>query len=78
MGEGSIEVDLVNLQSYSMNETTWYASIGAGMNLGDVDTNLHKTGRAFAHGVCPGVGIGGHATIVSLPFCICGPDWPGI
>lgn len=68
MGEGSIEVDLVNFQNYSMDETTWYATIGAGMNLGDVDTHLHETGRAFAHGVCPGVGIGGHATIVSMPY----------
>lgn len=65
LGDGAVAVDLVNLQSYSMNETTWYATIGAGMKLGDVDDNLHKTGRAFAHGVCPGVGIGGHATIVS-------------
>lgn len=66
LGDNAIVVDLVNMQHYSMNETTWYATIGAGMKLGDVDTNLDKTGRAFAHGVCPGVGIGGHATIVSL------------
>lgn len=66
LGDGAITVDLVNMQQYSMNETTWYATIGAGMTLGDVDTNLHETGRAFAHGVCPGVGIGGHATIGGL------------
>lgn len=65
LGDGAVVVDLVNLQQYSMNKTTWYATIGAGMKLGNIDTNLHKTGRAFAHGVCPGVGIGGHATIVS-------------
>lgn len=65
LGDGALTVDLVNLQHYSMNETTWYATIGAGMKLGKVDTNLTQTGRAFAHGVCPGVGIGGHATIVS-------------
>lgn len=66
LGDGALVVDLVNLQHYSLNETTWYATIGAGMKLGDVDENLDKAGRAFAHGVCPGVGIGGHATIVSL------------
>lgn len=64
--EDTIVVDLVGLQQYSMDETTWHATIGAGMKLGEVDTNLDKTGRAFAHGVCPGVGIGGHATIVSF------------
>lgn len=67
LGDGALTVDLVNLQRYSMNETTWYATIGAGMKLGNIDTNLTQTGRAFAHGVCPGVGIGGHATIVSFP-----------
>lgn len=66
LGDGALTVDLVNLQGYSMDETTWQATIGAGMTLGDVDTELHKTGRAFAHGVCPGVGIGGHATIGGL------------
>lgn len=65
LGDGALTIDLVNLQQYSMNETTWYATIGAGMKLGDIDSNLTQTGRAFAHGVCPGVGIGGHATIVS-------------
>lgn len=66
LGNDAVAVDLVNMQKYSMNETTWYATIGAGTNLGDVDTKLHETGRAFAHGVCPGVGIGGHATIGGL------------
>jgi len=48
-----------------MDKVTWYATIGAGTLLGDVTTKLHDAGgRAFAHGVCPGVGIGGHATIV--------------
>lgn len=76
LGNDAITMDLVNLQQYSMNQTTWYATIGAGMTLGDVDANLHKTGRAFAHGVCPGVGIGGHATIVSLTsMCLPRPKY---
>ncbi|KAF3762891.1 FAD-binding domain-containing protein [Cryphonectria parasitica EP155] len=66
LGDEAVAVDMTNLQDYSMNETTWYATIGAGMKLGDVDRNLHKTGRAFAHGVCPGVGLGGHATVGGL------------
>lgn len=64
--DGEIAIDLVNLQGFSMNETSWHATIGAGMRLGELDTKLHDAGaRAIAHGVCPGVGIGGHATIVS-------------
>lgn len=65
-GDGAVAVDLVHLQQYAMDETTWRATVGGGMTLGDVDAQLHKTGRAFAHGVCPGVGIGGHATIGGL------------
>lgn len=64
LGDGAITVDLVNFQNYSIDEISWYATIGAGMSLGDIDQNLHKTGRALPHGLCPGVGIGGHATVV--------------
>ena len=64
----TITADLVELQKFSMDKTTWYATIGAGTLLGDVTTKLHDAGgRAFAHGVCPVVGIGGHATIVWRP-----------
>ena len=67
LGDGQLAIDLTKLQTCTMNYTTYYATIGAGMKLGDVDSNLTSTGRTFAHGVCPGVGIGGHATIVSRP-----------
>lgn len=54
------------MQHFSMDTNTWQATIGAGTKLGDVTDRLHKNGkRAMAHGTCPGVGIGGHATIVS-------------
>ena len=56
---------MVNFQGFSMDTKTWQATIGAGSLLGDVTQRLHDNGaRAFAHGVCPGVGLGGHATIV--------------
>lgn len=45
---------------------------GLGWSLGMVDKVLHKEGRSFAHGVCPGVGIGGHATIVRCFFLLGG------
>ncbi|KAJ7804666.1 hypothetical protein B0H14DRAFT_3485964 [Mycena olivaceomarginata] len=43
------------------------ATIGSGTLLADVTTRLHAAGgRAIAHGTCPQVGIGGHATIGGL------------
>ncbi len=64
--DGAISIDMVNFQEFSMDNRTWQATIGAGTLLGDVSTRLHKAGgRAIAHGTCPGVGMGGHATIVS-------------
>lgn len=64
LGDGAVAIDLVNFNQYSIDNTTGYATIGAGLRLGEIDDHLHETGRAFAHGVCPSVGIGGHATIV--------------
>lgn len=59
-------IDLVNLKDFSMDTTTWQATFGAGYRLGELDEQLHGHGkRAVAHGTCPGVGAGGHATIVS-------------
>lgn len=50
-----------------MDTNTWQATIGSGTLLGDVTKNLHDNGkRAMAHGTCPQVGIGGHATIGGL------------
>ncbi|KAJ9161564.1 FAD-binding domain-containing protein [Coniochaeta hoffmannii] len=65
--DGAISIDMVNFQEFSMDNRTWQATIGAGTLLGDVSTRLHKAGgRAIAHGTCPGVGMGGHATIGGL------------
>ncbi|KAH8898406.1 FAD-binding domain-containing protein [Thozetella sp. PMI_491] len=62
--DGAVAIDMVNFQDFSMDNSTWQATIGSGTLLGDVTTKLHDAGgRAIAHGVCPGVGIGGHATI---------------
>ncbi|KAK8139419.1 FAD binding domain-containing protein [Apiospora sp. TS-2023a] len=65
--DGELVIDLKNMQHFSMDTNTWQATIGAGTKLGDVTDRLHKNGkRAMAHGTCPGVGIGGHATIGGL------------
>ena len=58
--DGALVVDLVHLQKFDMDTTTWKATIGAGTLLGDVTKRLHDAGgRAIAHGTCPQVGIGG-------------------
>ncbi|KAJ6489878.1 hypothetical protein C8R45DRAFT_1138716 [Mycena sanguinolenta] len=65
--DNAVVVDLANFQKFSMDNTTWQATIGAGTHLEDVVTRLSKAGgRAIAHGTCPQVGIGGHATIGGL------------
>ncbi|KAK4638794.1 hypothetical protein QC761_704440 [Podospora bellae-mahoneyi] len=65
--DGAVAIDMVNFQKFSMDTKTWYATIGAGNRLGEVDKKMHaQGGRAMAHGVCPGVGLGGHATIGGL------------
>ncbi|KAL2130750.1 hypothetical protein VTI74DRAFT_5988 [Chaetomium olivicolor] len=62
--DGAVVIDMVNFQHFSMDYTNWQATVGAGTRLGEVSKKLHDAGgRAIAHGVCPGVGIGGHATI---------------
>jgi FAD binding domain/Berberine and berberine like len=65
--DGAIVVNLQNLQQFSMDPSTFIATIGAGTLLGDLDQRLDNAGkRAIAHGTCPQVGIGGHATIGGL------------
>ncbi|KAF7561594.1 hypothetical protein G7046_g2554 [Stylonectria norvegica] len=68
--DGAVMVDLVNLKGFSMDRETWKATVGAGFRLGELDEHLHDNGgRAMAHGTCPGVGIGGHATIGASAPC---------
>ena len=65
--DGAVVVDLEKLQKFSMDESTWVATIGSGTLLGDVTTRLSDAGgRAMSHGICPQVGSGGHFTIGGL------------
>lgn len=62
-----ITIDLTHMKSIHMDwNGTHNVHIGGGARLGKIDQYLHSQRRAFAHGVCPGVGIGGHATIGGL------------
>ncbi|KAJ5710986.1 FAD linked oxidase N-terminal [Penicillium malachiteum] len=65
--DGAIVVDMKNFQQFSMNYTTWHATIGAGTLLEDITTRLYNAGkRAMAHGTSPQIGAGGHFTIGGL------------
>lgn len=61
--DGALAIDLVNLDGFSMANSTWRATVAAGIRLGALNDKLHENGgRTVAHGVCPGAGLGGHAT----------------
>lgn len=50
-----------------MDPKTFRATVGGGTLLGDLTKRMHDAGgRAMAHGTCPQVGLGGHATIGGL------------
>ncbi|CAG7946204.1 unnamed protein product [Penicillium nalgiovense] len=65
--DGAVAIKLKHLKHFSMDNTTWQATIGAGSLLSDVTQRLyHAGGRAMSHGICPQVGSGGHFTIGGL------------
>lgn len=65
--DNTIVVDMKHFQHFSMDKSTWQATVGGGTLLEHVTKRLHENGnRAMAHGTCPQVGIGGHATIGGL------------
>jgi FAD/FMN-containing dehydrogenase len=64
---GAIVVDMKHFSQFSMDESTYTATIGPGITLGDLDTELYNAGhRAMAHGICPTIRTGGHLTIGGL------------
>jgi Berberine and berberine like/FAD binding domain len=65
--DNAVVIDMKNLQQFTMDNSTWHATMGAGMLLQDVTNNLYNAGgRAIAHGTCPQVGLSGHGTIGGL------------
>ena len=62
--DGALVIDLAALNTVHVDQSTWKATIGGGTRLKQVTNGLFDQGkRAIAHGTCPQVGIGGHATI---------------
>ncbi|KAK1773163.1 hypothetical protein QBC45DRAFT_102386 [Copromyces sp. CBS 386.78] len=50
------------MSKVTLDKTTNVADVQAGARLEHVATELYKQGkRAFSHGTCPGVGVGGHS-----------------
>ncbi|KAF2668898.1 FAD-binding domain-containing protein [Microthyrium microscopicum] len=63
----TVVVDLRNMKRFVWDATgNWIAHVGAGNLLQDLNKQMSTTNRAFAHGTCPQVGIGGHATMGGL------------
>jgi len=61
---GSLVIDLTAMDKVVVDKKTWRATIGGGAKLKGVTEGLESQGkRTIAHGVCPQVGIGGHATV---------------
>ncbi|KAF8221443.1 glucooligosaccharide oxidase [Tricholoma matsutake] len=59
---GSLVVDLSNFNGITVNPSNGTAVIESGNRLGDIALALNDAGRALPHGICPYVGIGGHAS----------------
>ncbi|KUJ08911.1 FAD-binding domain-containing protein [Mollisia scopiformis] len=65
--DGAVVIDLKHFQHFSMDPETFIATAGGGTLLGNLTKKMHDAGhRAMAHGTCPQVGLGGHATIGGL------------
>merc|ERR1711939_445660 len=58
---GSLVIDMSAFDTVSVEPESGVATIGAGNRLGEIILGLTSAGRAMPHGVCPYVGIGGHA-----------------
>jgi len=62
--DGSLVVDMNRFNTVDVDATTYIATVGSGVRLGNMATILYQNGhRAMPHGTCPGVGVGGHATL---------------
>ncbi|CAG8615672.1 12194_t:CDS:2 [Ambispora leptoticha] len=57
--DGSLVIDLTNLNQIAINTTAKTAVIGAGNRLGPMYYKLSQAGYLIPGGSCPGVGIGG-------------------
>lgn len=60
--DGALVIDVNKFQQFSLNPATGIATVGAGTLLGPMYSRLWRAGGYFVPaGVCPSVGVGGHA-----------------
>lgn len=61
---GEVSINLSNMGHFSIDSKTYRATMGPGLQLGQVTEQLFNSGkRSIAHGTCPSVGLGGHGTV---------------
>lgn len=59
-----MSINLENLQHFSIDGSTYVATLGPGLRLGDIDELLYNAGQRFIpHGSSSHVGLGGHGTV---------------
>ncbi|SPO26895.1 related to Reticuline oxidase precursor [Ustilago trichophora] len=60
--DGSVVIDLRNLNAINVDKASKTATVGAGVRLGTLAQKIWDDGKfALPHGTCPMVGVGGHA-----------------
>lgn len=77
--DGSLVVDLKQLQKYEVDNSTWIAKVGGGTLLGELTKRMHDNGgRAMSHGTCPQARAFGRPerfTADGIVFDYAGRDW---
>jgi len=59
---GHLVVELDRMYNVTLDTKTQIATVQPGARLGHIATAIYNQGkRAFSHGTCPGVGVGGHS-----------------
>lgn len=58
--DGVLIIDMRNMTNIAVSPSG-IATIQTGNRLGDIALELNRHGRGLPHGLCPYVGIGGHA-----------------
>jgi len=59
--DGHLVIDMRAFDSVALDTSTNIATVGPGARLGNMAVSIYNQGqRAIAHGICPGVGVGGH------------------
>ncbi|WAQ82080.1 hypothetical protein PtA15_2A393 [Puccinia triticina] len=67
--DGALVIDLQRMKQVSVDSSNGEAVIGTGIRLGDIALALNdQGGRALPHGLCPLVGLGGHAAFGGYGF----------